>query len=299
MINYHQAVMLDECIRGLNIKPDGIYVDTTFGGGGHSREILKHLKSGKLVAFDQDEDALQNIPADERLIFVRHNFKFLKNFLRYYRIDKIDGLLADLGVSSHHFDSPERGFSFRFHSAIDMRMNQSSDLSAKDILNTYPEEELAHILWEYGELKNSRRIARSISKYRADKPIDETRDLLQALEPHMPRQGQNQFLAKVYQALRIEVNCEIENLKEMLTQSLDMMNPGARLVVMSYHSIEDRVVKNFMKNGSFKEDSTIDLYGNKPPVFRLINKKVITPGDDELKTNNRARSAKLRIAEKV
>ena len=299
MTDYHQPVMLKESIEGLDIKPGGIYVDATFGGGGHSREILNHIGNGKLVAFDQDEDVLENLPDDERLIFVQHNFRFLSNFLRYYEIEQIDGLLADLGVSSHHFDIAYRGFSFRFDGPIDMRMNRQSEFSARDLLNSYSEEQLSKIFFEYGELNKSRHIARQIVKYREKEAIDDTRDLVEAISGTLPRQGQHQFLAKLYQAIRIEVNHEIDYLKQLLEQSLECLKPGGRLVVISYHSLEDRLVKTFIKNGTFKEEQVIDLYGGKKMVFRQVNKKVIVPGEEELKTNNRARSAKLRIAEKL
>ncbi len=299
MTGYHQPVLLNESVDGLDIKSDGVYVDATFGGGGHSREILKHLEKGKLFGIDQDEDVLGNIPDDERFVFIRHNFRFLKNFLKYHGVEKIDGLLADLGVSSHHFDVAARGFSFRFRSTIDMRMNQHSDFSAKDLLNTYSEQELFRVLKDYGELKNARRVARSIVQYREKEAIDETRNLMEAVESLMPKRGEHQFLAKLYQGIRIEVNHEIDYLKEMLEQTLQFLKPGGRLVVISYHSIEDRIVKNFMRDGAFTVDESIDLYGGKKQVFKAVNRKVIVPGEEELKVNNRARSAKLRIAEKI
>jgi 16S rRNA (cytosine1402-N4)-methyltransferase len=299
MTDYHQPVMLRESIDGLAIKPGGIYVDATFGGGGHSREILNRIGNGKLLAFDQDKDVLENLPKDERLIFVQHNFRFLHNFLRYYGIEKIDGLLADLGVSSHHFDAAHRGFSFRFDAAIDMRMNQDSEFSARELLNSYTEEQLARVFFEYGELRNSRQIARQIVTYRRQNPIENTRDFVDAVAKSLPRQYENQFLAQMYQAIRIEVNHEIDYLKELLEQTLDSLNPGGRLVVISYHSLEDRLVKNFIKNGTFEEEQGIDLYGGKKMIFKAVNKKVIVPGDEEIKLNNRARSAKLRIAEKL
>jgi len=290
--------MLQESIDGLDIKPGGIYVDATFGGGGHSKEILNRIGNGKLLAFDQDKDVLENLPDDKRLIFVQHNFRFLKNFLRYYDIDKIDGLLADLGVSSHHFDAAHRGFSFRYDAPIDMRMNQQSGFSARELLNTYSEENLANVFYEYGELRNSRKIAKKIVNYRSKDPIDETRNLIEAISDMIPRQAENQFLAKLYQAIRIEVNHEIDYLKELLVQTLDCLKPGGRLVVISYHSIEDRTVKTFIRNGTFEEDTEIDLYGGKTSVFTQITKKVIVPGTEEIRFNSRARSAKLRIAEK-
>jgi 16S rRNA (cytosine1402-N4)-methyltransferase len=298
MTDYHQPVLLHESVGGLNIKPDGTYVDATFGGGGHSREILKHLQNGKLVGFDQDSEVLKFVPDDERFIFAQQNFRFLRNFLKYYNITGIDGLLADLGVSSHHLDAAHRGFSFRHDSVIDMRMNQESSFSAIELLNSYSEEDLKRIFREYGELNNAHRISREIVKYRTNSSISSTRDLIEAISSCMPRQSENQFLAKVYQAVRIEVNHEIDYLKELLNQSLEFLKPGGRLVVISYHSIEDRVVKNFMRDGSF-EEKPFDLYGNENKIFKLINKKVIVPDDKELAVNNRARSAKLRIAERV
>jgi 16S rRNA (cytosine1402-N4)-methyltransferase len=299
MTDYHQPVLLKESIDGLNIQPNGFYVDATFGGGGHSREILKHLKKGKLLGFDQDADALKNIPKDKKFLFAHHNFRFLRNFLGYHGIENIDGLLADLGVSSHHFDEAERGFSFRFEAMVDMRMNQQSELTAREVLNTYEHGSLARIFREYGELKNASKVANAILKYRTKKTIEQTRDILEATEGCMPRQGENQFLAKLYQAVRIEVNKEIENLKEMLEQARDSLRQGGRLVVISYHSLEDRMVKEFIRDGSFEKDTAIDLYGTRTKVFRAINKKIITPSEEELKRNNRARSAKLRIAEKL
>lgn len=299
MTDYHQPVLLHESVDGLEINPNGYYVDVTFGGGGHSREILKHLKSGKLLSFDQDQDALANIPDDDNFLFAHHNFRFLSRFLSYNGIDKIDGLLADLGVSSHHFDLAERGFSFRFDAEIDMRMNQRSKRSAKEVLNKYEHGQLAKVLRDYGELKNASKVANAILNYREVKTIEETRDLLEATKKCTPHQGENQFLAKLYQAIRIEVNQEMDNLKMMLEQARDALNKGGRLVVISYHSLEDRIVKDFMRSGSFDKDETIDLYGTQKKVFKLINKKLITPSEEELKINNRARSAKLRIAEKL
>jgi 16S rRNA (cytosine1402-N4)-methyltransferase len=298
MTDYHQPVLLHASVDGLDIKPGGIYVDATFGGGGHSREILKQLTTGRLFGFDQDADVLENLPGDDKFTFIQHNFRFLKKFMKYYEVESIDGLLADLGVSSHHFDTAHRGFSFRYDAPIDMRMNQQSGFSARELLNTYSEEDLANVFYEYGELRNSRIIAKKIVNYRSKDAIDETRDLIEAISDLMPRQAENQFLAKLYQAIRIEVNHEIEYLKELLVQSLDCLKPGGRLVVISYHSIEDRTVKTFIKNGTFEEDTEIDLYGGKTSVFRQINKKVIVPDTEEIRFNSRARSAKLRIAEK-
>lgn len=299
MTDYHQPVLLSESVNGLAIKPDGIYVDATFGGGGHSQEILDRLSNGKLIAFDQDQDALANLPEDSRMIFVQHNFRFLKNFLRYYKVKAIDGLIADLGVSSHHFDSPYRGFSFRFDGVLDMRMNQKSDFSAAELLNKYSEEDLARIFFEYGELRNSRKLASAIVKFRKNQSINSVRDMLSAISDTMPRHYENQFLAKVFQAIRLEVNQEIAALKELLVQTLEYLNPNGRLVVISYHSLEDRIVKNFMRYGRFDTHVEKDIYGNFNTPFRLITKKVITPEKEEINMNSRARSARLRIAEKI
>ncbi|HKL07152.1 MAG TPA: 16S rRNA (cytosine(1402)-N(4))-methyltransferase RsmH [Bacteroidales bacterium] len=298
-MGYHTPVLLKESIDGLQIKPQGTYADVTFGGGGHSREILKKLNKGKLVAFDQDDDALQNLIDDDRFIFVNHNFRFLKNFLKYHGFETIDGLLADLGVSSHHFDQPERGFSFRYDGDLDMRMNRSARVSAKDIINQYPEQELAKIFWEYGELKNSRKLAKVIVSNRADKEINTIKSFTDLLMPFIPKHAEHKFLAKIFQALRIEVNREMEFLKEMLLQSADVIKPGGRLVVITYHSLEDRLVKNFIKNGKFEGEAEKDLYGRTDVPFKAINRKVITPDEEEIAENNRARSAKLRIAEKL
>ena len=298
-MDYHLPVLLEKSIEGLNIKPNGVYVDATFGGGGHSNEILKRLEKGKLVAFDQDEDAAKNVPDDGRLIFVHHNFRFLKNFLRYYGIRSIDGLIADLGVSSHHFDSPQRGFSFRFESELDMRMNRKSEFSAKVLVNTYPLEKLFTVFNNYGELKNAKILARSIIEYREKNPINSIRELLESISNCLPRYNENQYLAKVFQALRIEVNREIENLKTMLLQSGDLLNTGGRMAIISYHSLEDRIVKNYFRNGSFEAAADTDIYGNLNCPLKPVNRKVLVPDDKEIKLNPRARSARLRIAEKV
>ena len=298
-MEYHQPVLLDASIEGLNIKPDGIYVDATFGGGGHSREILSRLKNGRLLAFDQDEDAKANIPEDERFIFVQHNFRFLKNFLKYHGYPSIDGLIADLGVSSHHFDTARRGFSFRFDAGLDMRMNTSAAFSAKELLNTYPKEDLIRVFREYGELKNAGMLAKKIVEAREQQPLNEIRDLLEAITDCMPWHGaENQYLAKIFQALRIEVNKEIKYLKEMLAQTAEVLNPGGRVSVISYHSLEDRVVKNFFKTGNFEGETKTDLYGNILRPLTPVHNKVIVPDKLEIQTNNRARSARLRIAEK-
>jgi 16S rRNA (cytosine1402-N4)-methyltransferase len=297
-MEYHRPVLLNESIHGLNIKPDGIYVDVTYGGGGHSKEILSQLKNGRLVGFDQDEDAAMNIPDDKRFIFVKHNFRFLKNFLSYYDITAIDGLIADLGVSSHHFDTPQRGFSFRFNGNLDMRMNTKSEFSAQELVNSYTLDELTHIFREYGELDNARNVARKIIDARRDKPLVEIRDLLDAIATCLPKKNENQFLAKIFQAMRIEVNKEIDYLKDMLVQAVELLKPEGRLVVISYHSLEDRLVKNYMKSGRFDGEVETDLYGNIKRPLDPINRKVIIPEEDELKINSRARSAKLRIAVK-
>lgn len=296
---YHTPVLLKESVDGLQIKPNGIYVDVTFGGGGHSREIIKHIKTGKLVAFDQDDDALPNLIEDKRFVFVNHNFRFLKNFLKYHRIEQVDGLLADLGVSSHHFDDPERGFSFRFEGDLDMRMNQNAKVSAKNVVNDYDEEELAKVLWEYGELKNSRKLAKVIANARTVKSLETIQDLTNCLMPFLPKHTEHKFLAKVFQALRIEVNREMEFLKEMLLQTAQVIKPGGRLVVITYHSLEDRIVKNFIKNGQFEGEAEKDFFGRANVPFEAVNRKIIVPTEEEIKENNRARSAKLRIAKKL
>jgi 16S rRNA (cytosine1402-N4)-methyltransferase len=297
-MEYHQPVLLNESVNGLDIKPDGIYVDATFGGGGHAREILGRLKKGRLIGFDQDEDAAANVIDDKRFTFVKHNFRFLRNFLKYYEISSIDGLIADLGVSSHHFDTPHRGFSFRFDANLDMRMNTRADISAQEILNSYDHGQLAHIFREYGEIDNAGTIARKILDARSKKPLVEIRDLLDAITECLPRKNENQYLAKIFQALRIEVNQEIDFLKEMLLQASDMLKPEGRLVIISYHSLEDRMVKNYMKSGNFTGEIDTDMYGNIKRPLDPVNRKVIVPDADELNTNSRARSAKLRIAVK-
>jgi 16S rRNA (cytosine1402-N4)-methyltransferase len=295
---YHIPALLDESIEGLNIQPDGIYVDVTFGGGGHSMEILKRLETGKLIAFDQDEDARLNAPADNRFIFLEQNFRFLKNNLIYNGIKSIDGLIADLGVSFHQFDQPERGFTFRHEAPLDMRMNKSSSLTAATLIQTLDESLLADIFYNYGELTNSRRIAREIAKARSIKPISTADDLISAIGKLAPARQENKFYAKVFQALRISVNHEIDFLKEMLLQALEMLNKGGRLVVITYHSLEDRMVKNFMRSGNFEGIEKKDFYGNPETPFKVFNKKGITPGAEEIEKNNRSRSARLRIAEK-
>lgn len=296
---YHVPVLLKESVDGLDIIPDGTYADMTFGGGGHSKEILSRLGTGGiLLGFDQDEDAERNIVNDERFIFVRSNFRYLSNFLRYHDIDNVDGILADLGVSSHHFDDSERGFSFRFDGELDMRMNKRAGITAADVVNTYEESRLADILYLYGELKNSRRLAAVIVKERSQKKIKTIGEFLEVIKPLFGREREKKELAKVFQALRIEVNQEMEALKEMLFAATEALKPGGRLVVITYHSLEDRMVKNLMKTGNIEGKQEQDFYGNVLTPFRLINNKVITPGPDELETNPRSRSAKLRIAMK-
>lgn len=292
-------MLLKESVDGLNIKPNGVYVDATFGGGGHSGEILKRLRKGKLIGFDQDEDAIANIPEDERFIFVRHNFRFLKNFLRYHGFSSIDGLIADLGVSSHHFDSPLRGFSFRFDTTLDMRMNTKSDFSAKELINTYSTDELVRVFKTYGELRNAKQLANNIVSYRQNNSIIAIRELLESITDCMPRQSENQYLAKVFQSLRIEVNREIEYLCQMLVQAADVLNSEGRIVVISYHSLEDRLVKNYFRAGNFEGITETDLYGNPKRHLKPVNSKVIVPNEEEIAKNSRARSARMRIAEKI
>lgn len=296
---YHVPVLLEESIDGLNLKKGGIYVDVTFGGGGHSKEILRRMdKSCKLYSFDQDEDAERNIVHDERFTFVRSNFRYLKNFLKYYGVEEVDGILADLGVSSHHFDDSERGFSFRFDGKLDMRMNKRAGMTAADILNNYDEEKLADIFYLYGELKNSRKLASVIVKRRSVKPFDTIGDFLETVKPLYGKEREKKEMAKVFQALRIEVNQEMETLKEMLYSATEMLKPGGRLSVITYHSLEDRMVKNIMKTGNIEGKMEQDFFGNVKTPYKTINNKVIVPDDDEIETNPRSRSAKLRIAEK-
>lgn len=297
---YHVPVLLNESIDGLALKPGGIYVDVTFGGGGHSREILSRLTGGaRLFSFDQDADAENNIPADaEGFTFVRSNFRYLKNWMRYYGIDHIDGLLADLGVSSHHFDDAERGFSFRFDAPLDMRMNKRAGMTAADILNTYDEEQLADVFYIYGELKNSRRIAAAVAKARTTKKIATTNDFMDITAPLFKREREKKDMTKLFQALRIEVNHEMDALKEMLLAATELLAPEGRLSVITYHSLEDRIVKNIMKTGNAAGKVEQDFFGRIQTPFRLVNNKVITPSDEELEKNPRSRSAKLRIAEK-
>ena len=296
---YHNPVLLEESVDALDIMPGGVYVDATFGGGGHSREILSRMDStARLYSFDQDADAERNIVDDDRFTFVRSNFRYLENWMRYYGIEHIDGILADLGVSSHHFDDETRGFSFRFDAPIDMRMNKRAGKTAADILNDYTEEQLADIFYIYGELKTSRRIAAAIAKTRAAKPIKTTTDLLTIVDPLMPKERQKKDLAKVFQALRIEVNREMEALKEMLTAAVRLLRPGGRLSVITYHSLEDRMVKNVMKTGNVEGKVEKDFFGRTSANMRPLQGKPITPSAEEQTDNPRSRSAKLRIGVK-
>jgi 16S rRNA (cytosine1402-N4)-methyltransferase len=296
---YHIPALLKESIDGLNIKPDGIYVDVTFGGGGHSMEILKRITTGKLVAFDQDDDAAENVPVDKRFLFLDQNFRFLRNNLNFNGIKSIDGLIADLGVSFHQFDEPTRGFTFRQDAPLDMRMNKSAKITAAHLLNTMDEPSLADLFYNFGELINSRRIAREIVAYRMVKPLSTVEDILAAVGKLAPHRQEHKFYAKLFQGLRIAVNHEIDYLKEMLVQALELLNPGGRLVVITYHSLEDRVVKNYFRTGNFEGEEKKDFYGNLETPFRIITKKGIIPDDAEINLNRRARSARLRVAEKI
>lgn len=296
---YHIPVLLNESIEGMNLHADGIYADMTFGGGGHSKEILRRMgEDCHLYSFDQDEDAEKNIVDDKRFTFARSNFRYLRNFMRYYGVEQLDGILADLGVSSHHFDDSERGFSFRFDGKLDMRMNKRAGMTAADIVNTYDEEKLADVFYIYGELKNSRKLAATIAKARQQKQITTIGEFLDIIKPLFGREREKKELAKVFQALRIEVNHEMEALKEMLYEATDLLKPGGRLVVITYHSLEDRMVKNLIKAGNIEGKVEQDFYGNVQSPFRAVNNKVIVPTDEEVNQNPRSRSAKLRIAEK-
>lgn len=300
MSEYHNPVMLQECIEGLNINPDGIYVDVTFGGGGHSREILKNLSaSGRLIAFDQDADAQKNIPKDDRLTFVDQNFRYLKNNCRLQAALPVDGILADLGVSSHQFDQPERGFSTRFEADLDMRMDQEGTLTARQVINTYSEEALHKIFGIYGEIKNAKTLAKTLVTARLNKPLETVSELKSAIAKLIPKGKENKYLAQVFQALRIEVNQELEALQEFLEQTVEVLKPGGRLVVMSYHSLEDRLVKNFIAKGKFRGEVEKDFFGNQIKPLEAVSRKAITASEEEIRQNNRARSAKLRIAVKV
>ena len=308
---YHVPVLLQPSIDGLNIRPGGVYVDATFGGGGHSRELLSRLDStAHLYSFDQDADAEKNVFQletggqqrfidDPRFTFVRSNFRYLRNWMRYYGVEGVDGLLADLGVSSHHFDDESRGFSFRFEAPLDMRMNKREGKTAADIVNTYTEEALAKVFYLYGELRNSRRLASALVAARTIKPIATTQDFLHVVEPFFKREREKKDLARLFQALRIEVNHEMEALSDMLSAAVDCLQPGGRLCVITYHSLEDRMVKNMMKTGNIAGERQVDFYGHMKAPLRLVNNKVIVPDSDEQRENPRSRSAKLRIAEKI
>lgn len=296
--DYHVPVLLNESVNGLEIKANGDYVDVTFGGGGHSREIFSRLKAGRLFAFDQDEDAAANVIQDERFYFIRHNFKYIRNFLKYYDVEQVDGILADLGVSSHDFDVAERGFSFRFDGDLDMRMNRDASQSAADIVNTFTEDQLRTIFREYGEIDNAGRLAKQLVSARNAKQVKTIEQFKESIAPCVPKFQESKYLAKVFQALRIETNNEMDVLHEFLEQSIELLKPGGRLVVITYHSLEDRMVKNFIKSGDFSGKQEKDFFGNVESPLTAINRKVIVPSEDEIERNPRARSAKLRIAEK-
>lgn len=298
MSDYHIPVLLKDSVEGLNISSGGIYVDATYGGGGHSAAILKKMDGGRLFAFDQDEDAANNLPDDDRFFFILGNFRFLKNYLNYNGVKSIDGLIADLGVSSHHFNTPERGFSYRSQASLDMRMNQKGSLTAEKIVNEYDINRLTELFREYGELHQARRIASAIMEFRTSQRMVTTTQLVSCIEPLIPGHLENQFLSKVFQALRIEVNQELSSLKEMLMSASDLLKPGGRLVIISYHSLEDRLVKNFMRWGNSDEEPVKDVFGNSYEPYRLITKKPVMAGENEVLVNPRARSARLRIAER-
>ena len=296
---YHNPVLLNESISGLNINPSGIYVDVTYGGGGHSQEILKNLNSsGKLIAFDQDQDAIENKSNDTRLNLVKSNFRYLNNFLNYFKIKEIDGLLADFGISSHQIDNKDRGFSTRFNSELDMRMNSTQKIDAKIIVNDYDQDQLEYIFKNFGELRNYKKVTKKIISERAKKPIETTGDLKKILTPLVKVKDENKFLAQVFQSIRIEVNDELEVIRTLLSESSKYIKKGGRLVCISYHSLEDRIIKKFIQNGGFNDEVSSDIYGNKNTIFKKVG-KMITPSNQEIKKNNRSRSAKLRIAEKI
>jgi len=296
---YHIPVLLNESVNALNIKPDGVYVDVTFGGGGHSRRIMECLgENGRLYAFDQDEDAAKNVIDDSRFTFIQQNFRYMKNFVQLYCGGKVDGILADLGVSSYQFDTPEKGFSIRYNGRLDMRMNRNAAVDAASVVNTYDQASLASVLSRYGELRNAMAIADSITMAREVKPIETTDELKEAVARFLPKGSENKVLAQIFQALRIEVNEEMKVLEMFLSQCADVLNPGGRLVVLSYHSLEDRLVKNFMKTGNADGILEKDFFGNQLTPYKLISSKPIVPSDEEINLNNRARSAKLRVAER-
>jgi len=299
MSEYHDPVLLNECLDGLNLNPKGVYVDVTFGGGGHSRAMVSKLEEGHLYAFDQDDDALKNEIDDDRFTLINANFRYLKSSLRMYGVKEIDGLLADLGVSSHQFDVADRGFSIRFEADLDMRMDQNSDLNAYKVVNGYEQDELRNILKLYGELKRPGTIARVICEAKENKPIETVNELKDLLRSFAPKMQENKFFAQVFQAIRIEVNDELNALREMLSQAQEILKPGGRLVVISYHSLEDRLVKNLIQKGNFEGELQQDFYGNKLLSFKKVSRKPILPTEEEIQRNNRARSAKLRVAEKL
>jgi len=296
---YHNPVLLKESIEGLQIRDGGIYVDATYGGGGHSREILKNIGSGSLIAFDQDIDAIGNEIDDERLTLIQQNFRYARNFLKLYKAVPVNGILADLGISSHQIDDGDRGFSVRFDAELDLRMNREKGMSAKEIVNSWPVREIRTVLFRYGDLKNAGKVAASIESYRNNKEITTTTELKEAISKCAPRGLENKFFARVFQALRIEVNDELGALKELLKQSVDLLDKGGRIVVISYHSLEDRLVKNFFKSGNFDGHQEKDFYGNLISDLKIVTRKPIVPTEEEIKNNSRARSAKLRIAEKI
>ncbi|HKK60658.1 MAG TPA: 16S rRNA (cytosine(1402)-N(4))-methyltransferase RsmH [Salinivirga sp.] len=298
MKQYHTPALLQACIDGLQIDPSGTYVDATFGGGGHSAAILKHLQEGHLFGFDQDDDALKNAPENERFTFVHHNFRFLKHFMRFYNVEQLDGILADLGVSFHHFDTADRGFSFRYDAKLDMRMNQRATLTAEKVINEYAQEELMEIFRTYGELRNARKLAQVIIQARNKERIELTGQLKELIAPLFPRKVENKFLARFFQAIRIEVNQEIQALKSLLIDGTRLLKPGGRFAIITYHSIEDRLVKNYFKSGNLEGHIKKDFYGNPEVPYKVITRNVIVPDQDEIEQNPRSRSAKLRIAEK-
>lgn len=299
MSEYHIPVLLKESIEGLNIRPEGVYVDVTYGGGGHSAEILKHLTSGKLFAFDQDEATGENLPSSDKFFFIQGNFRYVRNYLKFHGVKQIHGLLADLGVSSHHFDTPERGFTYRQDAELDMRMNRKAHLNAAIVINEYDTKRLTEIFYTYGEIQQAGKIAAAINKERTSKRIETVSQLINTIEHIIPRHSENQFLSRLFQAIRIEVNQELKSLEILLNEILDLLLPGGRLVVISYHSLEDRMVKNFMRWGNIKEQPIKDLYGNSFEPFRIITRKPLVASDNETESNPRARSAKLRIAERI
>jgi len=299
MSAYHIPVLLTESVDGLITDPDGTYVDATFGGGGHSREILTRVKKGRILAFDQDLRAKKNVLEDTRFIFFRQNFRYLKNNLNWKKIQKVSGILADLGVSSYQFDTEKRGFSFRLGGPLDMRMNADAEFSASDIIRDYSEKELTRVFFEYGEIRNGKQLAREIINYRKSATVQSIQDFLKGIRASVPKKNQVKYLAKIFQALRIEVNGELENLKELLIQSADLIDEGGRLVIITYHSLEDRLVKNYIRNGRFSAYAEKDIYGRISKPFQPVNRKVIVPDEEEIRKNPRARSAKLRIAERM